>query len=46
MLKKTLSSSKKINLNLKRSSFLFNEFFKTTEKYKTLDRDGTTNTPQ
>ena len=36
MLKKTLSSSKKINLNLKRSSYLFNEFFETTEKYKTL----------
>ena len=36
MLKKSLSSSKKINLNLKRSSYLFNEFFETTVKYKTL----------
>ncbi len=36
MLKKSLSSSKEINLNLKRSSYLFNEFFETTEKYKTL----------
>ena len=36
MLKKSLSSSKKINLNLKKSSYLFNEFFETSEKYKTL----------
>jgi hypothetical protein len=36
MLKKSLSSSKEINLNLKRSSYLFNEFFETSEKYKTL----------
>ena len=43
MLKKSLSSSKKINLNLKRSSYLFNEFFESSEKYKTLAylrRDG------
>ena len=36
MLKKSLSYSKKINLNLKRSSYLFNEFFETSEKYKIL----------
>jgi hypothetical protein len=36
MLKKSLSCSKKINVNLKRSSYLFNEFFETSEKYKTL----------
>ena len=36
MLKKSLSFSKEINLNLKRSSYLFNEFFETSEKYKTL----------
>ena len=39
MLKKSLSSSKKINLNLKKSSYLFNEFFETSEKYKTLDEN-------
>jgi hypothetical protein len=36
MLKKSLSYSKEINLNLKRSSYLFNELFETSEKYKTL----------
>lgn len=43
MLKKSLSFSKKINLNLKKSSYLFNEFFESSEKYKTLAylrRDG------
>lgn len=41
--KKILSNYKKININLKRSSYLFNEFFQTSEKYKTLAylrRDG------
>jgi hypothetical protein len=43
LIQKPLLSSNKVNINLKRSSFLFNEFFETTEKYKTLAylrRDG------
>jgi len=36
LIQKPLPSSNKININIKRSSFLFNEFFETTEKYKTL----------
>ena len=31
-----LPSLKKVNINLKRTSYLFNEFFVTTVKYKTL----------
>ena len=41
--KKTLPPLKKVNINLKRTSYLFNEFFVTTKKYKTLAylrRDG------
>jgi hypothetical protein len=41
--KKTLPPLKKVNINLKRTSYLFNEFFVTTTKYKTLAylrRDG------
>ena len=34
--KKSLPSLKKVNMNLKRTSYLFNEFFVTTVKYKTL----------
>ncbi len=33
---KPLPSLKKVNINLKRTSYLFNEFFVTTVKYKTL----------
>ncbi len=42
-IKKTLPSLKKVNINLKRTSYLFNEFFVTSTKYKTLAnlrRDG------
>lgn len=41
--KKSLPSLKKVNMNLKRTSYLFNEFFVTSVKYKTLAylrRDG------
>ena len=41
--KKSLPSLKKANMNLKRTSYLFNEFFVTSVKYKTLAnlrRDG------
>ena len=40
---KSLPSLNKVNMNLKRTSYLFNEFFVTTVKYKTLAylrRDG------
>jgi len=33
---KSLPSLSKVNMNLKRTSYLFNEFFVTTVKYKTL----------
>ena len=36
LIQKQLPSSNKVNINLKRSSYLFNEFFDTSEKYKTL----------
>jgi hypothetical protein len=36
LIQKQLPSSNKVNINLKRSSYLFNEFFETSEKYKTL----------
>jgi hypothetical protein len=42
-IKKALPSLKKVNMNLKRTSYLFNEFFVTSTKYKTLAnlrRDG------
>ncbi len=41
--KKSLPPLKKVNMNLKRTSYLFNEFFVTSVKYKTLAylrRDG------
>jgi len=40
---KPLPPLKKVNMNLKRTSYLFNEFFVTSVKYKTLSylrRDG------
>jgi len=43
LIQKPLPSPSKVNINLKRSSYLFNEFFETKEKYKTLAylrRDG------
>ena len=35
-IQKPLPPLKKVNINLKRTSYLFNEFFVTTVKYKTL----------
>ena len=35
-IQKSLPPLKKVNINLKRTSYLFNEFFVTTVKYKTL----------